>query len=181
MLREARELFVAHGYADVTMQAIADAAGVTKAALYYHFNDKEALFAEAFTAELARVCDGIAAELVRESALAAQLEAVARFLLDTSGLEFARLVADLDRYVAIDHRRALLDRSRRPRDVVRPAFERALARGEIRPVDLDVTVSLYFSMVFGLLRNAVYGSPVPATNAALAAAVAAMVMQGIGA
>jgi AcrR family transcriptional regulator len=181
MIREARALFLARGYADVTMQEIADAVGVTKAALYYHFSDKEALFGEAFIDEMERICAGIAAELAREATLARQLEAVGRFLLDTSGMEFARLVADLDRHVALDRRRALLDRSRRPRDVVRPAFERALATGELRSVDLDVTASLFFSMVFGQMRNVVYGNPAPATNDALAAAIAALVMHGVGA
>jgi AcrR family transcriptional regulator len=179
ILAEARARFVAHGYAAMTMQEIADAVGVTKAALYYHFHDKEALFGEAFIAEMERVCAGIEAALATETGLTRQLAAVARFLLDTSGIEFARLVADLDRYVALDHRRALLDRAPRPRDVVRPAFEAALARGEIRPVDLDVTVSLFFSMVFGQMRNAAYGNPAPATNEVLASAIASMVMEGI--
>src|SRR3954466_12298872 len=100
-LREAREQFVAHGYAGVTMQRIADAIGVTKAALYYHVSDKEELFAEAFVGEMERICAGIAAELEVARPLEEQLVAVARFLLDTSGIEFARLVADLDRYVTL--------------------------------------------------------------------------------
>jgi AcrR family transcriptional regulator len=180
MVRQARELFVAHGYAAVTMQEIADAVGVTKAALYYHFSDKEALFGEAFIEEMERIRDGIAAEVEKETTLFRQLEAVAHFLLDTSGIEFARLVIDLDRYVALDRRQALIDRAPRPRDVVGPAFERALAAGEIRPVDLDVSVSLFFSMVFGQLRNAAYGSPAVATNEVLASAIASMVLRGIG-
>ena len=60
ILEEAREQFVAYGYAGVTMQRIADAIGVTKAALYYHVADKEELFAEAFVSEMERVCAGIA-------------------------------------------------------------------------------------------------------------------------
>src|ERR1044071_1392135 len=83
MLREAREQFVAHGFAAVAMQEIADAVGVTKAALYYHFSDKEALFAEAFIAEMERLRASIATELATETSLGRQLEAVARFLLDT--------------------------------------------------------------------------------------------------
>jgi AcrR family transcriptional regulator len=181
MVRQARELFVAHGYAAVTMQEIADAVGVTKAALYYHFSDKEALFGEAFIEEVARIRAGIAAELTRGTTLIRQLEAVALFLLDTSGIEFARLIADLDRYVALDRRQALIDRAGRPREVVGPAFERALAAGEIRPVDLDVTISLFFSMVFGQLRNVAYGSPAVATNEVLASAIASMVLRGVGA
>jgi AcrR family transcriptional regulator len=38
------KLFGARGYSDVSMQDVATAAGVTKAALYYHFADKQDLF-----------------------------------------------------------------------------------------------------------------------------------------
>ena len=44
ILREARLLFTALGYAAVSMQQIADAAAVNKATLYHHFRDKEELF-----------------------------------------------------------------------------------------------------------------------------------------
>lgn len=181
VLQEARAQFVAHGFAGVTMQRIADALGVTKAALYYHVSDKEELFAEAFVGEMERICAGIADALAEDRPLERQLEGVARFLLDTSGIEFARLVADLDRYVALERRNALLARTPRPRDLIRVAFERAAAAGEIRPVDLDVTVALFLSMVFGQVRNVAFGRPAPATDEVLARAIAAMVMRGVGA
>lgn len=44
ILREATSLFVARGYEGVSMREIGEAVGVTKAALYYHFHDKEDLF-----------------------------------------------------------------------------------------------------------------------------------------
>ena len=42
ILKIARELFLAHSYADVTMDQIAAAANVTKGGLYHHFAGKEA-------------------------------------------------------------------------------------------------------------------------------------------
>ncbi len=44
ILSAAERLFVEKGYHAVSMRAIADAVGMTKAALYYHFRDKEQLF-----------------------------------------------------------------------------------------------------------------------------------------
>lgn len=44
ILREARTLFVQHGYDLVSMDIIATAAGVSKRTVYNHFKDKEALF-----------------------------------------------------------------------------------------------------------------------------------------
>ena len=44
MLAEARALFAARGYADVTMDEVAAAVGVTKPLLYTYFGNKEQLF-----------------------------------------------------------------------------------------------------------------------------------------
>ena len=44
LIAVASVLFPARGFAAVSMQEIADAVGVTKAALYYHFGSKEDLF-----------------------------------------------------------------------------------------------------------------------------------------
>lgn len=44
MLDTARELFAARGYADVTMDEVATAVGVTKPLLYTYFGNKEQLF-----------------------------------------------------------------------------------------------------------------------------------------
>jgi AcrR family transcriptional regulator len=52
---EATRLFVAHGYHGVSMREIAEAVGISKAGLYYHFHDKEDLFIAVLTANLERV------------------------------------------------------------------------------------------------------------------------------
>lgn len=45
ILAAAQPLFLSQNYADVSMDDIAEAAGVTKGALYHHFANKEALYA----------------------------------------------------------------------------------------------------------------------------------------
>ncbi|MFI6740150.1 TetR/AcrR family transcriptional regulator [Nonomuraea sp. NPDC050451] len=51
LVRAARELFGAHGYALTSIDAVAAAAGVTKGAAYHHFDGKVALFRAAFVGE----------------------------------------------------------------------------------------------------------------------------------
>ncbi|MEJ7839660.1 MAG: helix-turn-helix domain-containing protein, partial [Thermomicrobiales bacterium] len=43
ILEQSLALFSVRGFADVSMSEIANAAGITKAALYYHFSGKEEL------------------------------------------------------------------------------------------------------------------------------------------
>jgi TetR/AcrR family transcriptional repressor of mexJK operon len=58
ILDAAATLFLAHGYAAVSMDAVARGAGVSKATLYAHFAGKDALFA----AMVGERCDRMAAE-----------------------------------------------------------------------------------------------------------------------
>ncbi len=52
ILSAAQKLFVTRNYAEVTMEDIAEAAGVTKGALYHHFASKEALYLAMMHADL---------------------------------------------------------------------------------------------------------------------------------
>lgn len=49
LLDTAAELFAKHGYAGVSMRDIARAVGITQAAIYHHFDNKDALYIAALT------------------------------------------------------------------------------------------------------------------------------------
>ncbi|TWS23450.1 TetR/AcrR family transcriptional regulator [Tsukamurella sputi] len=63
LMRAARTLFGEHGYAGVGTQAIVEAAGVTRGALYHQFGDKRGLFEAVFDA-LEESTIGVAARAV---------------------------------------------------------------------------------------------------------------------
>jgi AcrR family transcriptional regulator len=59
LLKAARKLFVEKGYADTGTPELVKAAGVTRGALYHHFEDKKALFRAVVEAECRQIADAI--------------------------------------------------------------------------------------------------------------------------
>jgi AcrR family transcriptional regulator len=63
LVSAARRLFAAHGFAEVSTDAIVAAAGVTRGALYHQFADKTALFEAALAAVEADIAKRLADEV----------------------------------------------------------------------------------------------------------------------
>lgn len=55
ILQQSARLFVDRGYHGLSMRELAEAVGVSKAALYYHYRDKEDLFMAVLTSNLDRI------------------------------------------------------------------------------------------------------------------------------
>ncbi|WP_193318352.1 TetR/AcrR family transcriptional regulator [Nonomuraea phyllanthi] len=82
LVRAARELFGAHGYAPTSIDAVAAAAGATKGAAYHHFGGKLALFRAAFVAEQEEVAAALERIPASESDIWAALRRGCRTLLE---------------------------------------------------------------------------------------------------
>lgn len=147
ILLAALPLFADRGFSAVSMQDIADTVGMTKAALYYHFTDKEELFGHVYAFEMERISHELEALLAETDDLGAALELTARYLLDTHRGDLRRLHADFSRYVAADRKMALLKGNRHPYAVLRPLLERAKAEGKTRDINVSLVMGLFFAMV----------------------------------
>jgi len=181
ILRAAQALFIARGYAAVSMQQIADAASVNKATLYHHFQDKDALFAAVIRQEFERVRGEIAAELAGRDSLRAQLTRVAARIFATTRSDFGRLFVDLHEHVSERVRAEVKRQCPPPWEILQPAFERALAAGEICAVAPDLAVELFLGMVFAQVRRSWIEPDQPGPDAETAATITDVLLDGIGA
>jgi TetR/AcrR family transcriptional regulator, mexJK operon transcriptional repressor len=158
VLREAHALFIERGFAEVSMQQIADAAGMTKASLYYHFKDKEDLFAHVVQHEGQRIIHGVTAELDGVEGFHEQLRRVVLHFFKAIRSDIGRLMTDFHRHVSAERHqqmhRAFDADTFDPIGVLRPYFQRAQATGEMRPGDTDFAIMLFFAMVGGCSKFA---------------------------
>ncbi len=130
LIREARKLFAAGGFAGTSIEDIASAAGVTRGALYHHFPSKEALFEAVFDAEHAELGVKIYTALDKKKGALERVEAGCE--------EFLRLCGDpeVQRILLIDGPAVLSSRREKIWDsswlpMMTSGFEKAMEEGTV--------------------------------------------------
>jgi AcrR family transcriptional regulator len=145
ILQAAADLLLDEGSAQVSMEAVAERAGVSKATIYRWWPSKERLALDALlewagTGRAPRDTGSLRGDL---------LALVRPWVREIRRRPFGRVTAALvtaaqsDPAFAEDYRRHFVEQRRAP---MRAAFERAIARGEA-PADLDIEVAL--DLIYG--------------------------------
>ena len=78
ILAEACRLFATNGFAETSIRDIAEAAGISNAALYHFFADKNELFARIFVAVTEQLCNFVEARIDPSQSAAQRLRAFMR-------------------------------------------------------------------------------------------------------
>ncbi|HEU5431063.1 MAG TPA: TetR/AcrR family transcriptional regulator [Thermomicrobiales bacterium] len=179
ILAEARARFTEEGFAAVSMQQIADAAGVNKATLYYHFTDKETLFAAVMAEEMERLRAGVVRAMTAEAPLRVRLQDAAEFIFGATRADFGRLAAEMRQHLTADFRERLFHEHTPPWELFRPAIAQAVAAGEIRPVDSVQVARLFFAMAMSQVGAAKFGGDGAPPGPDDAAAIVSILFDGI--
>lgn len=136
ILRAAARVFAAQGFSGARIDAIAAEAGVNKALLYYHFEDKEQLFTAVFERQFEESQGAILAALNAEGPAAAALQRYIGVHFDF--LVRARNLSSLQHQFLTDAKVAdtLVRKYALPRSMALKALlERGMASGEFRKFD----------------------------------------------
>lgn len=150
VLAVSRELFREYGYTGVSMSQIAHASRMTKAALYYHFKDKQDLFINVFKIELERANAELVVVEAAGGTARETLGAIARVILDEGSSDLVRMFDDVKRYVP-EHELAARQVSH-PLRIVLGSIERGIQRGELRPLDPWTMLKLFHALVLGQVK-----------------------------
>ena len=154
ILREAYDKFIESGFASVSMQQIADAAGVNKATLYHHFRDKEDLFFEVVRLGFARANASMAEALTSASGLRAKLLALAAYLFGSERSDLNRLSGDMRQHLAHERHAAIWKDFAPPWSHLEAAIAEGVARRELAPVDPVLASRVCFSALMGQVQLA---------------------------
>lgn len=188
VLRVARTHFLADGFAATSMQAIADDVGLTKAALYYHFQDKDDLFAAVVGAEMADMHSAVERVLEGHGPLRDRLAATATLILRTKAGDIGRLMTDMQTCLSPARLAAIKADQRMPEETLAPHLRRAVDAGELA-ADLDPSLlaTFFFGLVFTQVSirhgTAVVTAPDAVTNRPpqeVGAAIARLFLTGAG-
>jgi AcrR family transcriptional regulator len=152
LIEAARPLFAAQGFAEVALETIVRAAGVTRGALYHHFADKTELFAAVFE----KVEGEVAARMGEAIAASNQTDPVevmrlgADFWLDVcSDPEVQRIVL-VDAPAVLGWARWTEIGDRYNTGMVRALLTSAVETGRIPPQPIEATVLT----ILGAMREA---------------------------
>jgi TetR/AcrR family transcriptional repressor of mexJK operon len=168
----ARRLFIEDGYLGVSMQQIADIAGLRKASLYHHFRSKESLFADVMAELMDRILRDFATVDLDDAPLEEQLRQIALInYRQFDQPEIHRLAMDFFKHVPESEHTEVHERLRGMQAVFSDIFERAIERGEMRPINPHYAATLFFHMMMALAHQEPEFETVPPPPADEAAAL----------
>jgi AcrR family transcriptional regulator len=154
VLAAARAAFGARGYAQTSVDGIAEAALVTKGAVYHHFASKKALFRAVYSEVETETSARAAAAMDPERSPIDQVVAAVDVYLDAALDEEIRRITLIDGLTILGHEQDIVTADQQATvEGVRLFITAAIARGEIADLDPGVLTELVGGMAWlgGLL------------------------------
>jgi TetR/AcrR family transcriptional regulator len=161
ILGQAQQLFFAHGYHGVSIRDIVQACGLSNAALYYHFGNKQNLFLAVigeFVAMAAQQVQqaGASSGSCRER-LASMADAFARFIWESRS-ELQTLLRDLTECHGEEVQQLIPEVTGQIPSLFATVLEDGIAAGEIRAVDAHRVSVMLTGMINSLAASRLHGN-----------------------
>jgi AcrR family transcriptional regulator len=153
ILRAAAERLVVKGAADLSMQDVADTAGVSKALIHYHYRDKEALLEQVALWATTQVLERERAALDEATASTA-VDALWRWLDEELDGGHLRLLLELGQYHVPRVRIAVRESLRMRREAATDSIRRLFELLELRPrVPEEMLAGVVVAFIDGLASH----------------------------
>ena len=152
LLDAAHVLFAEKGFSDVSINEIASAAGMTRAAPYYHFKNKEELYAAVLVRQISAFLSLVEEKMRAAVSFHDQLHAVIEVAIMAHGSSFGRSKEDFQTHVSADMQAEVKSRLGDPMDVFIPIFRKAHDAEAFSRVDPTTACRIFFMMLIGYME-----------------------------
>ena len=152
LLDAAQALFADRGFTDVSINEIAQAAGMTRSAPYYHFRNKEDLYAAVLVRQFAGFYARIQKKVDAANSFREQLLAIIDVAMLARGSSFGRSKGDFKAHVSPGVRCAIADQVPSPSAFFMPIFQTAHAAGTFSRTNPETAFQIFFMMLIGYME-----------------------------
>jgi AcrR family transcriptional regulator len=179
ILRHARQLFMRRGFADVAVGDVAEAVGVTKPTLYYHFGSKEGLYA-AVLVDLMREVGGYIQKVVEQPApVRARLHQIAIGYFRNASGTMEPMLRDVGQLIGQDHAATVW--AAYEHDFLAPLLalmEEGMRAGAVRPLEARSLVRAFVGLLEAFTARGGRAARTPAEHQRIAEEVVALFLDG---
>ncbi|MDQ8735284.1 TetR/AcrR family transcriptional regulator [Paenibacillus sp. LHD-38] len=151
ILRTAAYLFMDQGFEKVSLEGVAQACGITKASVYYYFNNKSILFTECLQFVLKMAHDQTAMLVQNEGSLKDRLLQVAERHMNNAHVEFETMMREASTGLSEEQIASIRTSESAIHELVSSVFKKAMDEGEI--VQSDPLLLAYVFTAMLTVRN----------------------------
>ncbi|HIW32668.1 MAG TPA: TetR/AcrR family transcriptional regulator, partial [Candidatus Paenibacillus intestinavium] len=131
ILRTGAFLFMEVGYEKVSLESVAKACGITKASVYYYFNNKSELFTECLVAVMTIAHSATVTILSEPIPLKDKLIKIAIRQMSNANLDFESMMRDATSELSDEQTINIRKAEKKLHDVIHDAFQKAIDSREI--------------------------------------------------
>jgi TetR/AcrR family transcriptional regulator, mexJK operon transcriptional repressor len=156
IMRTATRLFMEYGYEGVSVEQVAELCGITKATVYYHYDNKAALFTKSVIGLMNQICEHTVRVLSEPTSLRDKLTRVAELRLSVPYAvhDFDGLMGEAAGVLTAAQLECMRAAEQQIVQVIADEFERAVLRGEIEVVRHEFAAHVYLALLMvGKARN----------------------------
>lgn len=157
LMKKAEELFLKYGYSGISVDQIAEEAGISKMTLYKHFHSKENLFIKVMI-NISEYHYKIITDKINEKYHSMdKFEALYIYMLQLSSQFPPILTKDILEHASI-FEKIKNYKEKIALEMWRSILEDGIKKGEIRPLDVDFVSGLLLRLPFAFMNTDYYSS-----------------------
>lgn len=152
LVEKAEELFIQYGYKAVSMDQIADAAGISKMTIYKYFSNKENLFLKILYSLSEKIYEDMKEQIEKYEGTLEKIDIIFKLSIDYSkdySFAFYKDILENQRILEL----MISEKKRMMQEAMKDILTNGMERGDIREIDVTFVSNLLNSLLQGLTED----------------------------